>query len=78
MGGHPVPEEKVCARWARSVANLGVFAPCADVVHVIDNSEIGDPVLIAEKGEQGWIWHAPNRIKEVDAILRAVMAAENR
>lgn len=76
MGGHDVPTEKIRARWGRSIANLALFAPLADVVHVIDNSEIGHPVLIAAKDNTGWHWHTPNRIREVEAVLRSIMDGE--
>lgn len=69
QAGHPVPEVKIRTRWPRSVANLSWFAERADVAHVIDNSEIGRPVLVAEKDETGWTWHWPGRIPEVDAAL---------
>lgn len=71
QAGHDVPEDKIRVRWARSIANLRWFAERADVVHVIDNSAIGRPALIAEKDQRGWTWHRPGRLPEIDAALGA-------
>jgi predicted ABC-type ATPase len=38
QGGHDVPEERVRARWARSLARLPLFAAAADAFAVWDNS----------------------------------------
>lgn len=70
LAGHFVPAAKIKARWPRSIANLPWFARRAHVVHVVDNSEIGRPALIAEKNEAGWIWHRPGRIGEIDAAVK--------
>ncbi len=43
-GGHDVPEDKLRARYARSLENLPLLAECSDELYVYDNS--GDhPVL---------------------------------
>ena len=54
LGGHDVPQERIRARWYRAVANMPWFADHADIVQVIDNSQIANPVLIAEKAEGRW------------------------
>ncbi|MCA8906610.1 MAG: hypothetical protein KDA64_01710 [Rhodospirillaceae bacterium] len=55
QGGHPIPEEKIRARWTSSVANLIRLLPHLAVLHVYDNSataelgeDIPDPVLVLE------------------------------
>lgn len=55
QGGHPIPEEKIRARWTSSVANLIDLLPHLAVLHVYDNSaaaklgeDIPDPVLVLE------------------------------
>ena len=69
MGGHDVPEQAIHDRWHRSIANLRWFAEHADVAHVFDNSEIGKPVLLAEKREDVWLHLVPDRIPAVAAAL---------
>ena len=44
-GGHDVPEEKIRARYARSMENLPLLADCSDELYVFDNSEEQKPVL---------------------------------
>lgn len=55
QGGHPIPEEKIRARWTSSVANLIKLLPHLAVLHVYDNSaaaklgeDIPDPLLVLE------------------------------
>jgi predicted ABC-type ATPase len=72
LGGHPVPTDRVHARWHRSIANLPVFAGLADVVHVFDNGEVGNPVLLAEKGRDGWHAYAASGIPAVDRFLASL------
>lgn len=43
LGGHDVPEDRVRARWQRSLSLLPRFAQLADVVQVWDNSFAGAP-----------------------------------
>ncbi len=37
-GGHDVPEDKIRARYARSMENLPLLAECSDELYVYDNS----------------------------------------
>jgi predicted ABC-type ATPase len=77
MGGHDVPEDKIIARFERSIANFSTFARESDVAYVFDNSFIGGPDggprLAAEKFADGtWTAYpalssAPHRLKS--AIL---------
>lgn len=69
LHGHWVPEDRVRARWPRSIANLQWFGERADVVQVIDNSALGRPVLLAEKTTTGWVRHQPGRIPAIDRTL---------
>jgi predicted ABC-type ATPase len=55
QGGHPIPEEKIRARWTSSIANLIGLLPHLAVLHVYDNSattklgrDIPDPQLVLE------------------------------
>lgn len=73
MGGHPVPTDRIVARWSRSIAHLAVFGALADVVHVFDNSEIESPHLVAEKAAGLWHWYEPGRIPALDAVLRSLL-----
>lgn len=51
-GGHDVPEDRIRARWTRSMDNLPWFAARADRVLVVDNS--GDrPAVLALRRHQG-------------------------
>lgn len=54
LGGHDVPQERIRARWHRAVANFPWFADLADAVQVFDNSQVANPILIAEKAEGRW------------------------
>ena len=69
LDGHDVPEEKIRKRWPRSIANLPWFAERCHAVQIFDNSETGNPVLIAEKNADGWHWHLPGRVIEIDIAL---------
>jgi predicted ABC-type ATPase len=47
-GGHDVPEPTLRQRYPRSVQNfLSLYRPLADLWEVYDNSESGNPVLVA-------------------------------
>jgi hypothetical protein len=55
QGGHPIPEEKIRARWTSSIANLIGLLPYLAILHVYDNSatvglgeDIPDPLLVLE------------------------------
>ncbi len=37
-GGHDIPEDKVRARYARSMENLPILAECSDELYIYDNS----------------------------------------
>ena len=70
-GGHDVPIDRIVARWSRSITMFGRLLPQANEVFVFDNSSTDGPVLIARKnGGQITILH-PDRIPEIDAVLRA-------
>jgi len=74
-GGHDVPPERIVAQWARSIAMLGRIAPRMHRLYVFDNSDPSGPVLIASGTGGRVMFHAPGRIPEIDAVLRA---ANNR
>lgn len=55
QGGHPIPEEKIRARWTRSIINLIDLLPSLAALQVFDNSttvalgeEIPDPVVVLD------------------------------
>lgn len=52
LGGHPVPPEKIRARYGRSMENLYEALKCVDRAFLFDNSDASDPQrLIAELGD---------------------------
>jgi predicted ABC-type ATPase len=53
IGGHGVPEEKIAARYSRSLKNFDWFAERSDIVFLIDNSRDGRSLLAAEKPLSG-------------------------
>jgi predicted ABC-type ATPase len=64
-GGHAVPEEKITARWWRSLAQLPWFLEHADQAAIYDNSG-NFPLLIGRK-ENSKIQidqHAPAALRE--------------
>jgi len=69
MGGHDVPEDRIVARWSRSVAMLGRVAPAAHRLYVFDNTSTAGPTLIARKEGASLEILAPGRIPEIDAAL---------
>ncbi|GAC1380062.1 MAG: zeta toxin family protein [Aquirhabdus sp.] len=49
MGGHHIPPEVIERRYARSVQNFrNLYLPLADEWRVYDNSELGNPHLLAQ------------------------------
>lgn len=49
-GGHEVPEEVVRRRYVKGAQNVfAVYSGLADTWGIYDNSELGDPVEIANK-----------------------------
>jgi len=60
QGGHDVPVDKIAARRTKSHANLFVFSEYTEVTIVFDNSNLGDPVLVAERKNSTWILHDIN------------------
>lgn len=68
QGGHDVPDEKLFARYPRTLANLKRALPRLDVVMVFDNDDLTTPyrrVAEFERGRPVWIadsipeWLAP-------------------
>jgi len=60
-GGHHVPEQVVRRRYAAGVTNfLNLYQPLADTWAVYDNSNLPDPMIIAQggQGEEQSIFHA--------------------
>ena len=59
-GGHDVPDEKIQARYARSLVNLEAAARFVDVLYLFDNSSIpGESYRCLAKLERGrLIWRA--------------------
>lgn len=69
MGGHDVPEDRIVARWGRSIEMLGRIAPKMHLLYVFDNSRRYEPVLLVSKQAGKLVFHAPGRIPEIDAVL---------
>lgn len=70
-GGHPVPEEKLAARWRRSVAHLPWFASRADHFFIYDNSDSDpakEPPLIAREGD------APGTLNVLNRAANPILA----
>jgi predicted ABC-type ATPase len=69
-GGHSVPEEKIRARYARSLEQLHWFLDQADRAWVFDNSG-AEPDLIAEKLD-GTVALAQNALSTIVDIVRTI------
>jgi predicted ABC-type ATPase len=67
-GGHPVPEEKVIARYTRSLEQLPWFLDAADFAAIYDN-QFSEPKLMAEK-ENGVLSVYPNAFESIKTIAR--------
>jgi predicted ABC-type ATPase len=73
-GGHDVPQEKIRARWPRSLQNFVDFIPLADDVLLLSNA--GTEVVIVGTREQGgnFTLHRPDALPEITALLRGAAA----
>ncbi|MFN0020890.1 MAG: hypothetical protein ACKVP0_21735 [Pirellulaceae bacterium] len=73
--GHGVPEDKIVARWSRSLENLPWFAARASPLFVFDNS-VDDPnssgKLIAEGNAGAIRWHDAGAIPELYSALMSL------
>jgi predicted ABC-type ATPase len=73
--GHGVPEDKIFARWSRSLENLPWFAARASPFFIFDNSA-DDPnasgKLIAEGNAGAIRWHDASAIPELPAALKSL------
>jgi predicted ABC-type ATPase len=71
QGGHDVPEEKIVARYARSLAELPWFLEHADHALLFDNST-AEPICVGEKnGEELMLSEqAPKALLEVLKVSR--------
>lgn len=71
--GHDVPNDKIIARWSRSLVNLPWFAARASQFWIVDNSD-EDPDATGKsiaEGNSGSIrWHDANAIPELSAALQ--------
>ena len=65
LGGHGVPEQRIRARWERSLARLPAFAALADAVVVWDNSDPAHPARLLLEVLPGHYFVAP----EADALI---------
>ncbi len=64
-GGHDVPEDKLRARYARSLDNLALLARYADELYVCDNSGARHTLALAVVGgETVWAADAPAWVRE--------------
>lgn len=52
-GGHDVPDDKLHARYPRTLVNLARAAPLVDALLVYDNSEPDEPYRLVGRLEQG-------------------------
>ncbi len=68
-GGHDVPEDRVVARWSRSIAMLGRLTGKVDRLFVFDNTREAGPRLIALKVAGEIALLEAGRIPEIDAVL---------
>lgn len=69
-GGHDVPQEKIVARYERSLAQLPWFLEEADRAYIFDNSG-AEPRLVAEKQPDGAVALDP----DAPATLKRALAA---
>ena len=74
-GGHDVPEERVWARYVRSLAQLPWFFRRADRAWVFDNSG-ATPRLISEKRDGRPVFAAGVLSQIVDALAAAAIDAD--
>ena len=72
-GGHPVPEDKIIERYARSLEQMPWFLEQADQAWLFDNSG-AKPRLIGEKHE-GLITLDPGAIPAVAKAVRTIQTA---
>ncbi len=64
QGGHNVPEDKLRARYARSLDNLPLLAPHTDELYVYDNSGERHTLALAMlDGKKVYTPHAPSWVK---------------
>jgi predicted ABC-type ATPase len=70
-GGHDVPEDRVVARWSRSITMLGRMAGKVDRLFVFDNTREAGPRLIALKVAGQITLLEAGHIPEIDAVLNA-------
>lgn len=67
-GGHPVPEDKVMARYTRSLEQLPWFLDASDFAAIYDN-ESSEPRLMAKK-EDGVLTVYPNAFESIKIAAR--------
>jgi predicted ABC-type ATPase len=77
QGGHAVPEDRVRARWVRSLARLAEFAARADAFAVWDNSYWGGPpeLLVEVVNGRGRVSDPCRRILDDPGAHPALVAA---
>ncbi len=66
QGGHDVPEDKLRARYARSMENLPLLAECSDELYVYDNSGEHHVLALTAIGAEIYITaEAPEWVKKI-------------
>ncbi len=69
-GGHDVPEEKLRARYVRSMENLPLLADCSDELYVYDNSGKQYALVLSIIGEEVVTTSdAPSWVKKIFGIM---------
>ncbi len=65
-GGHDVPEDKLRARYVRSLANLPALADCSDELYVYDNSKNHPCLALSIIGDEAFFTsEAPLWVKNI-------------
>ena len=74
-GGHPVPEDRIPARWQRSMDRLVKLAPLMDGLLLLLSTSTG-PMLLAEKYQGQILWYGGTNFPQLKTRLRAEDAPE--
>jgi predicted ABC-type ATPase len=75
-GGHPVPEDRIPARWQRSLDRLVKLAPSMDGLLLLLSTSAG-PTLLAEKYQDQILWYGGTNFPQLKTWLQAKDARQS-
>lgn len=75
-GGHPVPEEKIRSRYAKSLENLAALVRIADRTMILDNSGEKSELICEVTGSEVQIWESAYWTKKEILSLLATKKAK--